>query len=669
MLRAFSKLFICLVIPGALTAQVHNVKFKAGNFKDNPKGFKYALQKLNEGNMHIQKGEYGAALADYLAADSLNPSNADLNAKIGVCYLNSVSKAKCLPYFRLAHQIKKKISKRIDYFLARGYQLNSQWDSAIIEYQVALKTSISSDKDEINKCINECNNGNDLMQHPVKVTFENMGPNINSPYSDLRPLVTNNGKFMVFTTRRHSNLSTELSPVTGEYTEDIFTSHNKNGVWDTAEGIDPPVNTVDNDEAAALSPDGNTLYLIREGRNGDIFKCTYSENRGWSLPVALSDTINSIYSESSLCFSSDGKTMYFVSSRPGGVGGKDIYTSTMKDDSTWATPVNMGSIINTPYDEDGVFLNPDGKTLYFSSKGHNTMGGYDIFVTTLDSGKWSEPKNLGYPINTPDDDIYFSTSDNGYYGYYARITDQSKLDIFRMALDAFMPKQWIYKGTITDSATHEKLKVALDFYDKKFGADPFGADTVAGEYSLTMPANHNYVLRIRAKGYRDYGLEINVSDTATYRNMVMNIVLAKLPASADAGQAGASGAPLMSPACIPKMDVLMARFKGVVKDTSVMRTALVKMEAALCLKDLKFAVQLGLFHSTQKFNYKKYVKTASVEKLSDGTTRIISGSYTTYEEAHKLLEELKNKGLKDIFIVGVYNGKRYVLKDLLHPAN
>src|ERR1700722_10587249 len=166
-MRALSKLFICLLIPGFLSAQVHNVKFKKGNFKDNPAGFKHAVQKLAEGNQHIQNGEYGAALLAYLSADSLNPNNADLNAKIGVCYLNTVSKTKCLPYFRLAHEIKKKISKRIDYFLGRGYQLNYQWDSAIAEYQLALKKS-PGDKVEINELINECNNGSDLMQRPVK---------------------------------------------------------------------------------------------------------------------------------------------------------------------------------------------------------------------------------------------------------------------------------------------------------------------------------------------------------------------------------------------------------------------------------------------------------------------------------------------------------------------
>ncbi len=687
-MRKYSKIFFCLLFPSFLVAQVHDVKFKSGNFKGNPNGFKYAMQKLNEGNQHIQNGEYGAALIAYLAADSINPSNADLNAKIGVCYLNTVSKAKCLTYFRLAHQIDKSISKRIDFFLARGYQLNSQWDSAMMEYKLALKSASAQDKDEINKCTNECLSGMDLCARPVKVTMENMGDNINSPYSDFRPLVSADGKEIVFASHRHSNMSTEINPVTGEYTSDVFISHNRNGVWDTAEILDPPVNTVENDEGVYLGPDGSALYLFRENRGGDIYKTGYSEKMGWSLPVAMSDTINSIYAESSLCLSPDGKTIYFASARPGGIGGKDIYTSTKVNDSTWGSPVNMGNNINTPYDEDGVFMNPDGKTLFFSSKGHNSMGGYDIFMTTLDNGNWSVPQNLGYPINTPDDDVYFTTSDNGYYGYYARNTDNNKLDIYRVTLTAFMPKEWIVKGAITDSVTHEKLKVGLEFFDKAQGNNsPFGADSVMGEYSLTLPAKHSYTVRFAANGYKTYSIDINVPDTAMYSTLIQNITLAKsaptvptativsviaTPTASTSSVAAYSSSKVVSSmkdSCVPSLSVLMERFKGVVKDTSVMRSAVAHMDTSFCLKSFRFSIQLGLFHSTQKFSYTKYVKKANVEKLPDGTSRITSGSFTTYEEAHKELEILKDKGLKDAFIIGTYNGKRYVLKDLLHPAN
>jgi tetratricopeptide (TPR) repeat protein len=658
-MRLLSKLFFCLFIPATVMGQLKDVKFKESNFKNDLNGFKLATMKLVEGNQHIANGEYGDALAAFLIADSINPSNADLNAKIGVCYLNGVNRAKCLKYFRLAYEINKHISSRIDYFLGRGYQLNYKWDSAIVEYQLALKSGSKRDEPEETKCIEECKNGSELMSVPVKVDMVKMNSNINGPFSDFRPLMSKDGKKFVFTSRRHSTLSTETDPVGGEYTSDIYISLLKNGIWDTAEMIDPPVNTIDNDEGAYITPDGNTLYLIRESRGGDIYRTSYSENRGWTLPVAISDTINSIYNESSLCFSPDGKTMYFVSSRPGGMGGKDIYTSTMNDDSTWTKPENLGKTINTQYDEDGVFMNPDGKTLYFSSKGHNTMGGYDIFITTKEGDGWSEPKNLGYPINTPDDDVYFTTSDEGLYGYYARTTDSNRFDIYKTSMVAFMPREWVYKGSITDSVSHEKLKVAIEFYDKAIAKSPLGPDTITGEYSLSVPANHTYTMHISAKGYNDYTMDINVPDTAFYRKTEQNI---KLTLSSLAVMS-------KNDTCMPSVEVFMDRFKGGMKDTQVAKNALAHLDPSLCLKHMRFTIQLGLFHSTTKFNFKKYAKKTNQDKLPDGTIRITSGSYYTYQEARKELDKIKKKGLKDAFIIGTYNGKRYVLKELLHPAN
>jgi hypothetical protein len=300
-------------------------------------------------------------------------------------------------------------------------------------------------------------------------------------------------------------------------------------------------------------------------------------------------------------------------------------------------------------------MNPDGKTLYFSSKGHNSMGGYDIYMTVNNNGVWSDPVNLGYPINTPDDDVYFSTSHNGYYGYYARTTDNNRLDIFRVTMTAFMPKEWAYSGGVTDSLSHGKLKATVELLDKTSGK-LLSADTVTGEYYVTMPAGHNYTLRIRAKGYNDYTKEFNIQDTAIYTNVVQNVnMLTWAPPK-----------PLMADSCIPSMSIIMERFKGGEKDTTVMRNAIAHLDGSLCLKDMQFTVQLGAFRSMKGFNYKKYVKEAKVETASDGFIHVTSGSFPNYREAKKFLESIKKKGLRDAWIMGTYNGKRYVLKELLH---
>ncbi|MCB0381723.1 MAG: PD40 domain-containing protein, partial [Flavobacteriales bacterium] len=169
--------------------------------------------------------------------------------------------------------------------------------------------------------------------------------------------------------------------------------------------------------------------------------------------------INSKNQETSACFSPDGNTIYFVSNRPDGIGGKDIYKSTKNKDGKWGEAENLGRTINTIDDEDAVFLHADGKTLYFSSKGHKTMGGYDIFKSTYEKGKWSTPENIGYPINTADDDVCFVLTASGEYGYYtsAKLDGKGKRDIYRVSFidELNKPKLTLLKGVITDKKTGE----------------------------------------------------------------------------------------------------------------------------------------------------------------------------------------------------------------------
>jgi hypothetical protein len=224
-------------------------------------------------------------------------------------------------------------------------------------------------------------------------------------------------------------------------------------------------------------------------------------------------------------------------------------------------------------------------------------------------------------------------------------------------MTAFMPKEWAYAGGITDSISHTKLKATVEFLDKSSGK-LLSSDTVVGEYDITMPAGHNYTLRIRAKGYNDYIKEVNIPDTAIYQNIVQNVAMVTYTPPK----------PLMADSCIPSMAIIMERFKGGEKDTTVMRNAIAHLDGSLCLKDMRFTVQLGAFRSIKGFNYKKYVKEVKTETAPDGMIHVTSGSFPNYREARKYLESIKKKGLKDAWIMGMYNGKRYVLKELLHHS-
>jgi len=207
--------------------------------------------------------------------------------------------------------------------------------------------------------------------------------------------------------------------------EYIFTSRKVNGIWQPAENIGAPVNSEYHDSNLALSADGQTLFIYKTDNGGDIYYSNRNSNGTWSVPVPLPGIINSSFEEKSISISPDEKTLYFSSNRPGGFGGLDIYKATLNEKGEWSNVKNLGPKINTPEDDDGPFIDYDNKTLYFSSKGRKGMGGFDIYKAVYDEAtmEWSEPENLGYPINTPDNDIYFVSTRDGKRAYYSSVRE------------------------------------------------------------------------------------------------------------------------------------------------------------------------------------------------------------------------------------------------------
>ncbi|MFZ6011261.1 MAG: OmpA family protein [Bacteroidota bacterium] len=195
--------------------------------------------------------------------------------------------------------------------------------------------------------------------------------------------------------------------------------------WGYAANVGPKVNTPYHDSNLALSADGSTLFIYKDDNGGDIYYCERQADGTWGEPVPLPGIINSSFEEKSITISKDEKTLYFTSNRPGGYGNTDLYKATKDSKGEWSNTKNLGPKINTEFDEDGPFLDYDGVTLYFSSKGHKGMGGHDIFKAIYDPQKneWTDPENLGYPINTPDDDIYFISAPDGKRAYYSSVRD------------------------------------------------------------------------------------------------------------------------------------------------------------------------------------------------------------------------------------------------------
>ena len=321
------------------------------------------------------------------------------------------------------------------YKIGLGYQYGLQFDDAIEYYNMYLnklkkeKRYFGEDRvpeGEVERRIYECKNGKEYYANAGEYSIINIGTQINSQSHDFAPVFNQDETFMVFTTRRQESNLYENVDDDNFYFEDIFFSRKVNGTWTPAKNIGSIVNTLYHDSNLALSADGQELYLYRSENGGDIYVSYYEgKDTIWTEPEPLGGNINSSFSENSISVSPDGSLLFFSSDRPGGQGGLDIYISERDSRGLWGKVTNLGTEINTPSDEDGPFIDYDGKTLYFSSRGHKGMGGFDIYKTEYDSAEssWSSPVNMGYPINTPDDDIYFVSTQDGKRGYYASVRD------------------------------------------------------------------------------------------------------------------------------------------------------------------------------------------------------------------------------------------------------
>jgi hypothetical protein len=314
---------------------------------------------------------------------------------------------------------------------------------------------------------------------------------------------------------------------TGKYFEDIFVSYNIEGKW--SEPTPLPVNTKHHEATVSVTPDGQTLlyYIDSENSWGDIFSTTL-EGENWTQPERMA--FNSEEWEGSASFSPDRNTIYFSSERGGGLGGKDIWKSTLDSNGFWTEPVNLGPSINSKFDEDGCFLHPDGRTLYFSSNGEKSIGGYDIFETKLSpEGIWQEPKNLGYPVNTTGDDIYFSVSGDGEKGYYssARKDGLGGQDIYMLDVkDIVTPETVVLvKGIVTLDDSVVSCKIRVKTANSEFVFANLNNNNKTGEYKVNLPVGLYYVIMYEVEGMPVHIETLDLDTTTKYREIIKDVKL------------------------------------------------------------------------------------------------------------------------------------------------
>lgn len=400
--------------------------------------------RYNTIEVFIENENYLAALPILRDLSNKDPENCNISFLIGVCYSNTFNKTKAIEYLEKATKYtaldydggydNRTAPILSHYYLGKAYHGSFQLDKAVKSYKKFKSYLLKGENDdlikEVERLIDMCSNAKKLMANPSFVRIDNLGEKINSIYPDYYPLALSDGNSMIFTSRRNTSTG-GLVEKNWKYMEDIYSSSFNKGIqsWDDVKSISPNVNTSGHEAAIAISKLGDDLLIVKDG---DIFESKLI-NGQWSIPQNLGPEINNSKSnETSACFNPDGSAIYFVSDRKvGSLGGKDIYVTKKLGDGSWSKIENIGAPINSPYDEESPFITQDG-TLYFSSKGQNSMGGYDVFYASPKGTTWNTPVNMGYPFNSPDDELFYMPTADKNFGYFAsaRYGGYGNLDLY-----------------------------------------------------------------------------------------------------------------------------------------------------------------------------------------------------------------------------------------------
>lgn len=492
-------------------------------------------EKLAKADELFDHKNYLMAIPIYKELLKKEPDNKYIKPRLAVCYLNT-NQNRSEP-IKLLEELTKEEKTDIEnwYYLGLAYHLNEQIDKAIEAFNkyISLKPK-KSDIEKAKKKIEECKNAKKLMMTPVNVSFQNLGPDINSPDPDYYPFITNDEMFLVFTSRRKENVGGNKIEIDGYRPSDIWFSKVENNKWIKAYNAGKVINTNYDEQCVSLNGNGTQMvvYFDNIEKFGDLYTSDKNPNGDFTkiklLPPVISDpkTI-----ETSGCFSPDGNTFFFAR-RQSVDDQSDIYMIRKLPNGQWGLPQKLPEQINTSFNEDFPFMASDGVTLYFASEGHNTIGGYDLFMSKWnpEDNTWTEAENLGYPVNTTADDrsICVPSDQRIYYISSFRPNGYGDLDIYRVKnLDADQLSV-IFTGLIylNDSSSIGKdIDVNITVIDKKTNEEIYFKNSPkTGKYIVNLFAGE-YTMTVSADGYEDYTENISVNDVGKKDGVHSNIVI------------------------------------------------------------------------------------------------------------------------------------------------
>ncbi|WP_460581771.1 OmpA family protein [Hymenobacter arcticus] len=491
---------------------------------------------LQTGNKLFNQENYRASIPYYERVIAKDPNNAQALFRAGVAYL-SFDKEKASDYIYKAQKLKPKVSKDVEYWLGRVDHLNYNFDEAITHYQAynaTLKKRNDTRREEVAQLIQHSKNAKVLFNSPKDIFVKNLGPTVNTQYAEHSPVISSDDKTLIFTTRANpadipglqQRVGKKDIAADGEYYEGIVETHRIDADnWEKPRSLATALNSKGHDASDQLFDNDTKLLMYRDDEDGDVFVSSKTQGGDWGQPTKLNSNVNSKAREGDAYITPDGLTLYFSTGKYSEDNNLDLYYSTRTAGGDWGTARSLGGAINTKEDDDSPYLSRDGKTLYFASKGHNTMGGYDIFQSKYDSigHKWSRPENMGYPINTPDDDSYYRLAPDGTYAYLSsyRIGGYGEKDIYtisyiknitikgavyskRDSTQAIPGVELVFNGTQAD-------KTAISFRDVT--KDP------GGDYQVKVLSARTYQVAVNKDGKnietQEFAVPISTNDSTS----------------------------------------------------------------------------------------------------------------------------------------------------------
>jgi tetratricopeptide (TPR) repeat protein len=625
------------------------------------------LINFNKCRLKLDKEDFIEVIPTLERISQSNPSNNYLNYLLGICYCFDIDNyEKAIPNIEKVKQDAEKI-EGYHYYLGYAYQKNDSIEKAISNYEIELKKEEAKfikrtdNIKELNFRIGQCKTNYTFKNIKNQVKIKNIGKPVNSSGAEYCPLIPCNEFAMIYTYRGDKSKGAEqilkakkLTTSTNSelFFEDIFESRKINDTtWGKPKGINN-LNTTGHDAAVSLSFDGSQLFIYknRGAGHGDLYLSKLIGDT-WTHSI-LQVGLNTTAWEGSACFLPNENKIIFSSERSGGYGGKDLYSAEKIKDNTWGNVKNLGPIINSKYDEDAPFVAADGRILFFSSNNSNSIGGYDVFRSDIKNGLWQKPYNLGPPINTDNDDIYFTVRADGKKGYYSTYKRGGKGEQDIYSVEPGIPGKPVallqLEGLVTvdNKPIGAEIEIHSSIKTKKFNIR-LNSNKQSGKFLCNLPAGDNYEIRINVEKFPPQIIDIKTQGIDSF--LVLNVY-----------------ADFMTPTYDKKISELETAIKNKLNKNFDRKAFGIKY-GNFAKENLSYKIQVGAFKLYENFSYNLAIGLPKIIRQTDndGITRFTMGNYKTYNEALALLEIIQKSKIKDAFIIAIYNGEKKQLNQLI----